>query len=72
LIKGEIGKATLRNLEEKQRLEIKLLQLEFDKRKRILDVEIEIAELKRDLAKRQLLDLEAQGHVQIIENPMDP
>ena len=68
----EIGQATLRHLEEKHRLEMKLLNVEFEKRKRVLDVEIEMGKLKRDLAKRQLLHFEAQSQVQIIENPLDP
>ena len=48
---------------------MKLLNLEFDKRKRIFDLEIEVAQLKRDMAKRQLLEVEAQSQVEIIENP---
>ena len=60
-------------MEEKHRLEMKLLNLEFDKRKRIFDLEIEVAELKRDTAKRQLLEVEARSQVEIIENRLlDP
>ena len=60
-------------MEEKHRLEMKLLNLELDKRKRIFDLEIEVAELKRDMAKRQLLEVEARSQVEIIENRLlDP
>ena len=49
-----IAEATLRHQRERHQVEVKQLQMELEKRKVILELEVETAQLKRDLAKKQL------------------
>ena len=50
----QIAEATLRHERERHQVEMKQLQMELEKRKVIMELEVETAQLKRDLAKKQL------------------
>jgi hypothetical protein len=54
-IEKETAEIAKRNLVEKHQLEMQILSMEGERKKRLLDLEIETARYKRDLAKRQFL-----------------
>ena len=54
LLEKETAEYARKCLEEKHRMEMRIMAIEGERKRKLLDLEIETAQFKRDLAKRQL------------------